>query len=261
MSVHYDPDESNKVNLAFANSEPHGESFTLSSTYSLSPVLSLGARYHSSGKLKQERNSELRLSRKGKANSGALITYLKKDEQAVKAQLQHGLVGGIMLKNSFSATTKLATQWVVDAQLPISSRTTIAQKMSTNLRAKDRVEWKALHKVTDATRLEAGFATDLKQERKISAEVRLPVAAKRELQTRIVVDEHLKSKLRLQLKEAGCSEIAYRWSCSLSHDPKEGQNVSLELARKLDVHRFFEVKASTQGRTAKVQFELRAPDL
>lgn len=63
--------------------------------------------------------------------------------------------------------SRLATQWVVDAQLPITRRTSLAQKISTDLRSKDRIEWKASHKRSDVTRFEAGLATDLKQERKL----------------------------------------------------------------------------------------------
>jgi hypothetical protein len=66
---------------------------------------------------------------------------------------------------------RLATQWVVDAQLPITDRTSIAQKVSTDLRSKDRVEWKAVHKRGDVTRFEAGLATDLKRERKLRSVV------------------------------------------------------------------------------------------
>ena len=56
---------------------------------------------------------------------------------------------------------------MVDAQLPITGRTSLAQKVSTDLRSKDRIEWKASHKRGDVIRFEAGLATDLKQERKL----------------------------------------------------------------------------------------------
>ncbi|GAQ83574.1 hypothetical protein KFL_001530150 [Klebsormidium nitens] len=259
VSLHYQPTERNKANVAFANQQQNGESFTAGASYGLSPTLSLGATCQAGGP-KRERTLELHLSNKGKFNSGTVTTKLKGREKTVRLQTQHGSNGGPVVKSSVSTTSKLATQWVIDAQLPITGRTSLAQKVSTDLRSKDRIEWKASHKRSDVLRFEAGLATDLKQERKLSADLKLPLAANGELHFRLVADEHWKRRYHVHVKDPSKGDKATRWSCSYGHDAKEGSSLSAELVHKLDPFQLLHVKASVQGRRPRMTVELRTPD-